>query len=200
MSFLKEFRDFAIKGNMLDMAIGIVIGAAFTTIVSSMVDDIITPPLGLILGGVDFSDLFIKLRDGNPPGPYQTLAAARAAGADHVIPFMHWGWEKSTQPDNRQRSLARRLIDEGASLVVGSHPHVTQGAEIYRGKPIVYSLGNFIFDGYVEVANRTGWLLNVVLNQQGVQRWDIDVVRMDRDAVPHPTGRRLHQPLGAPQP
>jgi large conductance mechanosensitive channel len=81
MSFLKEFRDFAIKGNMLDMAVGIVIGAAFTTIVSSMVDDIITPPLGLILGGVDFSDLFVKLRDGNPPGPYQTLAAARAAGA-----------------------------------------------------------------------------------------------------------------------
>ncbi len=81
MSFLKEFRDFAIKGNMLDMAVGIVIGAAFTTIVSSMVDDIITPPLGLILGGVDFTDLFITLRNGTPEGPYQTLAAARAAGA-----------------------------------------------------------------------------------------------------------------------
>lgn len=79
--FLKEFRDFAVKGNMLDMAVGIVIGAAFTGIVSSIVDDILMPPLGLILGGVDFSDLFVKLRDGNPPGPYATLAAAREAGA-----------------------------------------------------------------------------------------------------------------------
>jgi hypothetical protein len=87
------------------------------------------------------------------------IRAARAAGADHVIPFMHWGWEKSTQPDDRQRSLARRLIDEGASLVVGSHPHVTQGAEIYRGKPIVYSLGNFVFDGFDYENARRGWLL-----------------------------------------
>jgi large conductance mechanosensitive channel len=81
MNFLKEFRDFAVKGNMLDMAVGIVIGAAFTTIVSSMVDDIIMPPIGLVLGGVDFSDLFVKLRDGTPPGPYATLQAARDAGA-----------------------------------------------------------------------------------------------------------------------
>ncbi len=81
MNFLKEFRDFAVKGNMLDMAVGIVIGAAFTAIVSSMVDDIIMPPIGLVLGGVDFSDLFIKLRDGTPPGPYATLQAARDAGA-----------------------------------------------------------------------------------------------------------------------
>jgi large conductance mechanosensitive channel len=81
VSFFSEFRDFAVKGNMLDMAVGIVIGAAFTSIVSSMVDDIIMPPIGLVLGGVDFSDLFIKLRDGTPPGPYATLQAARDAGA-----------------------------------------------------------------------------------------------------------------------
>lgn len=79
--FLAEFRDFAIKGNMLDMAVGIVIGAAFTAIVSSLVDDVLMPPLGLVLGGVDFSDLFVTMRDGNPPGPYLSLAAARAAGA-----------------------------------------------------------------------------------------------------------------------
>jgi len=78
---LKEFRDFAVKGNMLDMAVGIVIGAAFTAIVSSMVDDILMPPIGLVLGGVDFSDLFLKMRDGTPPGPYATLQAARDAGA-----------------------------------------------------------------------------------------------------------------------
>ncbi|MQT13780.1 large conductance mechanosensitive channel protein MscL [Segnochrobactrum spirostomi] len=78
---LKEFRDFAIKGNMLDMAVGIIIGAAFGTIVSSLVQDILTPPLGLVLGGVDFSDLFVTLKHGNPAGPYVSLDAAKAAGA-----------------------------------------------------------------------------------------------------------------------
>lgn len=80
-SMLKEFRDFAIKGNMLDMAVGIVIGAAFTGIVSSIVDNLIMPPIGLVLGGVDFSDLFIVLKQGTPAGPYPSLAAAQNAGA-----------------------------------------------------------------------------------------------------------------------
>ncbi|MFN4168625.1 MAG: large conductance mechanosensitive channel protein MscL, partial [Pannonibacter phragmitetus] len=63
---LKEFKEFAVKGNMLDMAVGIVIGAAFSAIVSSMVDDIIMPPIGLILGNVDFSELFLVLKQGVP--------------------------------------------------------------------------------------------------------------------------------------
>jgi poly-gamma-glutamate capsule biosynthesis protein CapA/YwtB (metallophosphatase superfamily) len=86
------------------------------------------------------------------------IRAAKAAGADLVIPFMHWGWEKETKPSERQKSFARKMIDEGAALVVGSHPHVTQGAEIYKGKPIIYSLGNFVFDGfdYPEPANAAG--------------------------------------------
>jgi large conductance mechanosensitive channel len=78
---LKEFKEFAIKGNMLDMAIGIVIGAAFSAIVSSMVDDIIMPPIGLVLGNVDFSELFLVLKDGTTAGPYATVDAAKAAGA-----------------------------------------------------------------------------------------------------------------------
>ncbi len=78
---LKEFKEFAMKGNMLDMAVGIVIGAAFTTIVSSMVDDIIMPPVGLLLGGVDFSDLFVTLKQGTPDGPYVSVDAAKEAGA-----------------------------------------------------------------------------------------------------------------------
>ncbi|WP_094462491.1 large conductance mechanosensitive channel protein MscL [Pannonibacter phragmitetus] len=78
---LKEFKEFAIKGNMLDMAVGIVIGAAFSAIVSSMVDDIIMPPIGLILGNVDFSELFLVLKQGTPEGPYPTVDAAKAAGA-----------------------------------------------------------------------------------------------------------------------
>ena len=78
---LKEFKEFAIKGNMLDMAVGIVIGAAFSAIVSSLVDDIIMPPIGLILGNVDFSELFLVLKQGMPEGPYPTVDAAKAAGA-----------------------------------------------------------------------------------------------------------------------
>ena len=78
---LKEFKEFAIKGNMLDMAVGIIIGAAFGTIIQSLVKDIIMPPIGMMLGGVDFSDLFITLQEGAVAGPYGTLAAAQEAGA-----------------------------------------------------------------------------------------------------------------------
>jgi large conductance mechanosensitive channel len=78
---LKEFKEFAVKGNVLDMAVGIIIGAAFGTIVRSLVDDVIMPPIGLLLGGVDFTDLFITLSGGTVPGPYATLAAAKEAGA-----------------------------------------------------------------------------------------------------------------------
>lgn len=78
---IAEFKKFAAKGNMLDMAVGIVIGAAFATIVGSLVADIIMPPVGLALGGVDFSNLFLVLSEGAEPGPYVTLEAAREAGA-----------------------------------------------------------------------------------------------------------------------
>lgn len=78
---LKEFKEFAIKGNMLDMAVGIIIGAAFGTIVKSLVDDVIMPPIGLALGNVDFSDLFILLKEGATAAPYATLEAASEAGA-----------------------------------------------------------------------------------------------------------------------
>ncbi len=78
---LKEFKEFAMKGNMLDMAIGIVIGAAFSAIVSSMVDDIIMPPIGLLLGNVDFSELFVVLKSGATEGPYATVQVAKDAGA-----------------------------------------------------------------------------------------------------------------------
>lgn len=78
---LQEFKKFAVKGNMLDMAVGIVIGAAFATIVQSLVNDVLMPPLGMLLGGADFSDLFVTLQQGATPGPYATLAAAQEAGA-----------------------------------------------------------------------------------------------------------------------
>jgi large conductance mechanosensitive channel len=79
---LKEFKEFAMRGNVLDMAVGIIIGAAFGTIVNSLVNDVIMPPVGLALGGVDFTNLFAVLRDGaKAAGPYASLADAKAAGA-----------------------------------------------------------------------------------------------------------------------
>lgn len=78
---LKEFREFAVRGNVLDMAVGIVIGAAFGSIVQSLVNDVLMPPIGMLLGGVDFSDLFLTLSEGTTPGPYATLSAAQEAGA-----------------------------------------------------------------------------------------------------------------------
>lgn len=81
MGFVKEFKEFAIKGNMVDMAVGIIIGGAFGTIVKSLVDDVIMPPIGMALGNVDFSEMFVVLRQGAEAGPYTNLAAAKEAGA-----------------------------------------------------------------------------------------------------------------------
>ncbi len=78
---LKEFKEFAMRGNVVDMATGVIIGGAFGTIVKSLVEDVLMPPLGLLVGGVDFSDFFIVLKDGKTPGPYSVLADAKAAGA-----------------------------------------------------------------------------------------------------------------------
>jgi len=75
---LKEFKEFALRGNMLDLAIGIILGAAFGAIVSSLVDDIIMPPIGLILGGVDFSQIFLVLKG---EGDFNTIQQAKEAGA-----------------------------------------------------------------------------------------------------------------------
>lgn len=77
----KEFREFAMKGNVLDMAVGIIIGAAFGTIVNSLVQDVIMPPIGLLLGNVDFSNIFVVLKEGKVAGPYASVAAAKSAGA-----------------------------------------------------------------------------------------------------------------------
>ncbi|GAA5169412.1 CapA family protein [Viridibacterium curvum] len=124
------------------------------------------------------------------------IRAARKAGADLVIPFMHWGWEREPDPTERQRRLARLMIDAGADAVVGTHPHITQGAEIHRGKPIIYSLGNLVFDSFQSDALRTGWLLRLELDAHGVTSWRTQTVFMDADGVPElrdspsPCGRR----------
>ncbi len=119
------------------------------------------------------------------------IRAARAAGAHLVIPFMHWGWENEPDPSPRQRQLARRMIDAGADIVVGGHPHVTQGAEYYRGKLIVYSLGNFVFDGFDTPEGKRGWLLRLTLDRKGLIAWETLAAQMDEEGTPHPVPGEL---------
>ena len=82
MGMIKEFKDFTMRGNVVDMAVGIIIGGAFGTIVKSLVDDVLMPPIGLLLGGVDFANFFVMLKEGaKAAGPYAGLADAKAAGS-----------------------------------------------------------------------------------------------------------------------
>ncbi len=113
------------------------------------------------------------------------VAARSIQKADLVIPFMHWGEEQEPAND-RQKLLARRMIDAGADVVIGSHPHWTQGAEYYKGRLIVYSLGNFVFDGFREGPSRVGWLLRLRLDHKGLLNWDTVVAHMDDNGLPHP--------------
>lgn len=128
----------------------------------------------------------------------QVIADVRAARnrhkADIVIPYMHWGWEGEGAND-RQRKLARRMIDNGATLVVGAHPHVTQGAEYYNGKLIVYSLGNFLFDGFKTPETNTGWVLRLSVDRVGLVEWDTIAARLDGKGIPH-VGRDVESPRG----
>ncbi|MDF7676518.1 large conductance mechanosensitive channel protein MscL [Neisseriaceae bacterium ESL0693] len=82
MGFLHQFKAFLLRGNVVDLAVGMVVGTAFSNMVKSLVDNVIMPPIGLLVGGVDFSNLFLTLKQGaKAPGPYETLASAQAAGA-----------------------------------------------------------------------------------------------------------------------
>lgn len=81
MKLFSEFKNFALRGNVIDIAVGIILGAAFVAIVNTLVADVMTPPLGLLIGKVDISNLFIVLKEGSQTGPYATLAEAKAKGA-----------------------------------------------------------------------------------------------------------------------
>lgn len=120
-------------------------------------------------------------------------AARELYHADLVIPVMHWGQEHETRAGERQRRLARLMLDAGADAVIGGHPHVTQDIEIYRDKPIIYSLGNFVFDGFDTREATTGWLVTLTLDAKGSAAFRQDEVRIDREGTPHPApaGSRL---------
>jgi poly-gamma-glutamate synthesis protein (capsule biosynthesis protein) len=108
--------------------------------------------------------------------------------ADVVIAFMHWGVEYERLASPRQRRLARLMIDAGADAVVGAHPHVTQEIETYLGRPIFYSLGNFVFDGFDKPEENTAWLLRLEVDRLGVRHWRVHVARIDAQ------GRPWHRP------
>jgi poly-gamma-glutamate synthesis protein (capsule biosynthesis protein) len=105
---------------------------------------------------------------------------------DVVIPVMHWGWEGDRIASKRQRELARMMIDAGADAVIGGHPHVTQDVEQYHGKPIIYSLGNFVFNGFTDQANNTGWLLRLDVDHKGARSWRTYTANIDKNGIPHP--------------
>src|SRR5690349_12036090 len=81
MKLVEDLKNFALRGNVIDLVVGFTVGAAFTTIAKSLVDDIIMPPVGVLMGNLDFKDMFVVLRDGKAAGPYHGLAEAKAAGA-----------------------------------------------------------------------------------------------------------------------
>jgi poly-gamma-glutamate capsule biosynthesis protein CapA/YwtB (metallophosphatase superfamily) len=112
--------------------------------------------------------------------------------ADLVVVFPHWGLEYHTQPSDRQRELAGRMINAGADLVVGSHPHAVQPVEIYQNRLVAYSLGNYVFDDFKDVPpdlnelSRTSWVLRVTLGKEGLIDWDTLPARTDDRGFPQP--------------
>lgn len=147
MSMLQEFREFALKGNVVDLAVGIIIGAAFTTIVTSLVDDVLMPPLGVILGGIDFSDKYIQLT--NWDQTYPSLAAARTAGAsviaygnfiNAVIKFVIVAFALFViikQMNNLKRMTERKVADEPKPAEVPADVALlTEIRDLLKGRPV----------------------------------------------------------------
>ena len=110
--------------------------------------------------------------------------ARRVHRADIVLPVMHWGWENEPTANPRQRQFARKMIDAGADAILGGHPHVTQDIEIYKGKPIVYSVGNFIMKETDNPQQRQGWVLRLDISAAGVQGFDTHVARLNSQGIP----------------
>ncbi|NCY03617.1 MAG: CapA family protein [Planctomycetia bacterium] len=112
-------------------------------------------------------------------------AARREAAA--VVPFVHWGPENTPQPRPAQGRLARRMIDAGAAAVIGAHPHVTQTVEVHRGAPIIYSLGNFVFDYFPEDPPEwIGWVVRLTLRPGQAIDLRMHAIRLDAAGIPHP--------------
>lgn len=127
--------------------------------------------------------------------------------ADLVIPVMHWGWENELTANTRQRQLARLMIDAGADAVIGGHPHVTQDIELYKGKPVIYSVGNFVMKETDNSRQRQAWVLRLQLTPQGVTGFNTVATSISMDGIPtrstdtaSPCWRRGQSAVGECQP
>ncbi len=120
----------------------------------------------------------------------EDIHAARAEGkADLVLLFLHWGDELEPTASPEQQLLARRLIEQGADAVIGSHPHVTQGVEWYKGHPVVYSLGNFVFDYFPnDPPVWRGWMVKLTFGEGTKPELEKYSVELDSEGVPHIAG------------
>jgi poly-gamma-glutamate synthesis protein (capsule biosynthesis protein) len=160
---------------------------------------------GLRIALLGYNEMFPRQFEAGPGSPgiawadeeqiVADIDAARAQ-ADVVIPFMHWGQEHSETAHARQRALARVMIRAGADAVVGTHPHVRQDTEIIDGKPVIYSLGNFVFDGFKDADNNTGSILWMTVTASGVRDWRLEEVHIDAAGRPHPGNPGSPQPQG----
>lgn len=114
---------------------------------------------------------------------YGIRRAKEVHGADYVITFPHWGFEQEKTASKRQVQLARLMIDTGADAVIGGHPHVTQNIETYKGKPIFYSLGNFVFNGFDDADSNIGWLVQLMIKDQQID-WQVHEAKLDKQGIP----------------
>lgn len=122
------------------------------------------------------------------------ITRVRSQGlADVLIAVMHWGWEDPLA-NQRQRQLARLMIDAGVDAVIGGHPHLVQDTEIYQGKPVFYSLGNFVFEGFDNPINNTGWVVKLRVNKQGVVDWSVQEAFIDAEGLPQTVKPRGWKP------
>lgn len=109
--------------------------------------------------------------------------------ADVVITYPHWGWENEKIASSSQVALAHLMIDSGADAVIGGHPHVTQNIEIYKGKNIFYSLGNFVFDGFETEDTNTGWAVEMTIQQDLNISWKVFEAKLDGMGIPRNNGQ-----------
>lgn len=121
---------------------------------------------------------------------YDIKQAREKYQADYVIVFPHWGIEHEKIASTRQVHLAHLMIENGADAVIGGHPHVTQNIEIYKGKPIFYSLGNFVFNGFDDDDSNTGWLVRLTLPDNAPIQSEVFVAKLDRQGIPRMTNKR----------
>lgn len=102
-----------------------------------------------------------------------------------IIPYLHWGEEEERRHNAEQETLAKALIDAGADLIIGSHPHVVQDVGEYRGRPIFYSLGNFVFDDFDDPECYKSCILSIEMAGRTVRRWSMPPVQIDQQGIPH---------------